>query len=241
MFDWNMWIDAHYLKFCIKEVNQLNKEKMKTIKFKQESKLLKFYSWVWFDADPGGKDFCKVLWGIILSPLAMITFIPVRSSYRFVDARITDAPKKKKTWEELVARTDKFRAKEIARRARRNKWSDRFDRIANSIIFRAGVWITAITALVVIVSLLGYTIATNITQTLIVLGVTGLAVVVLSMMIGIIFLMGLSHENNGVIKSVDDSLTFFFKEFIPTGYHSFKTRTCPKVEIIDAVESNKSR
>lgn len=209
---------------------------MRTIYLDRNSKLVRYFLWCW-DAKVEDLSFCSMFWGILLSPVAIIGgHVLGRSIVGWIDfgnwtsEKIQSRPKKPKKVKQPkeISKLAKSLDKMIEFLTRHK----RFFEIASGIVIGIG----AGTCVVTVLGYLGYYLFT---ETITFLEVVG------ALMAGTIVMVAFLLALKKIVASVlPEKIAEFFcsigrnikfiGSFMAEGERAFKTRTCPKVEIIGA-------
>lgn len=180
---------------------------MHTWTFDKNSKLIRYYVWVW-EASIRQLNFCKLFWGIVLSPIGLVAkfliFILANTLGRLIKARSDSPPKTSEDLlDKLVKRIEKISGFFLNRP------------IIGKIIGRGfvGLWVAGLLTLLVLAFI------SHFWLTLLYIGGT---LGVVALIAGILLIV--AHFNKPFKR---------FGQFLYHGYKSVKTRTCPIIEVKD--------
>lgn len=194
---------------------------MHTWTFSPDSKLIRFYSWCWA-ADAKNLNFCRLFWGILFSPVAILMRYPVKGLIAFAlwlehrsnGPMCPEDPTDDEAWNKY--HQDR-KAWEAQKKARKHHRTQKVFRAIGNFFSRYGAKI--LTALMIgyvlfILTTLVIAIVHNPWNALVIPAGIALGLII----VGIIRLF----SNRNVVR------------FFSDGYHHTKEKTCPLIVIEDS-------
>lgn len=202
-------------------------------KFKRNSPLIRFYLWAW-DADPHAITFCKLFWGILLSPTLLVLW-PLATGAEWLVER-SDARKAARFNQELAARDEEDEPMSATEALAEERPSFRERQLENVGEFfakprpRKVARIVGIAAMVIgglaLVGFVGWFVVTNIVGVLIVLAWLAGGFVAVGLVVGVFYVL----DTRGVLKAGGRKAKTAGR-FLKDGFFAVKTNTCPRIVI----------
>lgn len=206
----------------------------RTMTFSGNSMLIRLYKWAW--EPERSPDFCKLFWGTLFLPLAMILHGLFAVS-EFVNDHLKSERTAPLTYEEIEEEDAQGRTGPGFFQNLLTNIGGFFDKIAA--FFQSYEWVGVVIMSVIVgtlsVAILGGLVLLVIEYPLDILYAVIWAV---SMVIicGVVIALVTYLDKTGKAKRAAERTTRFFKrvgQFLSTGYHAVKYRTCPAIVIED--------
>lgn len=194
-----------------------------------DAKLVRLYAWAWY-AEPRHADFCKLAWGLIFLPVALI----IHFVEFIVENTYGRIPRKKAepislSFQEIIDREEADYQAGLAKRkkseARLQKLVDKVTSVINFLRLKFVALGIALAVTVFAVGLIVYTIATNFIDFLEILAFLASGGVLSVVILSLVAWLGpkIAPKASSAAKTFGSGVVLFFK--------TIKYNTCPKIEV----------